>query len=263
MSLVGTHRTSTGAGRIAWVLALGAASFMAPAAACGLDTQGLGAPGSGGTSSTTSGGGHAHGGEGGQGIAGAGGLGGAGAQGGAGGVGGSMGAGGGQGGVMSVCGDGAVTGSEECDDTNTQPYDRCDATCHIEHPDDCPGTPVALSTGTRIVINDTTAGANDTLNDVSGPTACPAGIYPGADLIYAVTPDADGTIKATLTATYPAHFLHAKAACAAGTDLACAYNGSSATADSISFAATAGVTYYLIVDSFGSTGGPFNLTIDF
>jgi cysteine-rich repeat protein len=37
----------------------------------------------------------------------------------------------------TVCGDGAVTGGEQCDDANTTAGDGCDATCHTEPGYDC------------------------------------------------------------------------------------------------------------------------------
>jgi fibro-slime domain-containing protein len=42
-----------------------------------------------------------------------------------------------------VCGDGAVTGDETCDDSNTAPGDGCDATCRLERGWYCPVVGVA------------------------------------------------------------------------------------------------------------------------
>jgi cysteine-rich repeat protein len=44
-------------------------------------------------------------------------------------------------GASEVCGDGVITGSEACDDNNTNPGDGCDASCQIELGWTCTGEP--------------------------------------------------------------------------------------------------------------------------
>lgn len=48
---------------------------------------------------------------------------------------------GGTGGVASICGDGAITGDEQCDDDNTAAGDGCSPTCTIEPGYACTGEP--------------------------------------------------------------------------------------------------------------------------
>jgi cysteine-rich repeat protein len=43
--------------------------------------------------------------------------------------------------VCPVCGDGIISGAEQCDDGNTNPGDGCDATCMIENGYTCSGQP--------------------------------------------------------------------------------------------------------------------------
>ena len=57
------------------------------------------------------------------------------------------------------CGDGAITGSEECDDGNNDPADGCDASCQIEPGWSCVGQPSVcsrlvptLSSGLRLAL---------------------------------------------------------------------------------------------------------------
>ena len=214
--------------------------------------------GGSGTTTTSSGGS-------GPGGGGAGGNGGVGAQAGQGGQGAQAGQGGqgGAGGAAS-CGDGAVNSpSEQCDDSNTMPGDRCGPTCLTENPDDCPGTPISLDT-TQLVINDTTTNANDTSQYSSGAgSTCIAGsAWLGNDLIYAVTPTEGGQLVATLQASYNGHYLVARTDCpGAAEDLACDAHQGPGSQDQISFAVTAGTVYYLLVESYQLTDGDFTLTL--
>src|SRR5262245_2774847 len=76
--------------------------------------------------------------------------------GGAGGMGGAAtGSGGADAGALPVCGDGQKDGVEECDDGNNLPGDRCGASCAVEDPTLCPGTPIALDFLTVAIADDT------------------------------------------------------------------------------------------------------------
>jgi len=59
---------------------------------------------------------------------------------------------------IPICGDGELTGSEECDDGNRIPGDGCDENCHIEPPtnDLCAN---AILIGSSVPTNFTTAGS--------------------------------------------------------------------------------------------------------
>lgn len=94
-------------------------------------------------------------------IAGSGGTGGSGATAGSGGSAGS-------GGTPSVCGDGAVTNTEGCDDSNQINGDGCDSNCIIEMGFDCLGEPsvcTEICGDSLIVGNEQCDDANTTNND--------------------------------------------------------------------------------------------------
>jgi hypothetical protein len=111
-----------------------------------------------------------------------------------------------------------------------------------------------------MLIAESTSGADDTFQHASGGT-CPAGNYPGSDLIYAVTPRSSGTLKATLAASFGSHVLRVRDACVEKNDLDCDYHLLAAIDDQISISVTGGSTYYVIVDSYMSTSGTFVLTL--
>lgn len=159
-----------------------------------------------------------------------------------------------------VCGNGVIEPPEECDDLDTTPGDGCGATCLVEYPDDCPGTPIDLAPGI-FVITDTTSGANDTVQDAQGVGICGNGTYSGADLIYAVTPIVSGTLEATSDTSFGSHFATIRTACPGGTVLACDYGTTSLSNDDLQVDVVAGTTYYVVVDSWGNTAGAFTLTL--
>lgn len=66
--------------------------------------------------------------------------------------------------VPAVCGDGQVSGDEQCDDGNTEDGDGCDAQCETEEPD--PGTTGGeMDTGDSM---DGTSGGNGSVDDTGG-----------------------------------------------------------------------------------------------
>lgn len=64
--------------------------------------------------------------------------------------------------TLAVCGDGAISGLEECDDLNTSDNDGCDSFCNLEIGWDCPGEPSVCST----ICGD---------NIIAGPEQCDDG----------------------------------------------------------------------------------------
>jgi cysteine-rich repeat protein len=163
------------------------------------------------------------------------------------------------GGVCKGCGDGVVDAPEQCDDANPTPADGCGPTCLEEHPDDCPGTPIALAPGT-FTVTGTTVGANDSMQDSGDAGSC-NGSWPGVDLVYAVTPSVGGTLTVTLNSDYGVHYLHARTACPAGPVVDCDFGVSADVDDTLGFAVAAGGTYFVVVDSWGGTSGSFTLTL--
>lgn len=256
------------------LLVLSAASF---AVACGINDAGKAFPaatgsgstsssgGSGSTTSTTSGTGGAGQGGASQGGTGQGGTGQGGT--GQGGMGqGGMGQGGQGGGATNpVCGNTIVETGEMCDDGNTTPGDGCGVTCLTEDPNQCDGAPIPIALNQTIDINDSTSGATNKVNSTSSGSnsTCVTGTWPGPDLIYAVMPQADGTLTVTSNPSYSGHLLHTRTACpgTGGDQLACDYSSSSTTNDVNTVTVVAGQTYYVIVDSYQNNAGNFQLTL--
>lgn len=151
---------------------------------------------------------------------------------------------------------------EECEDGNVLDYDRCSSMCKIELPDVCPGTAVPIAKGQTIIITDTTIGADDTFTDAANKGNCNPNNYPGADLVYAVTPTANGMLTATIDADYGNAYVHARTSCPGntGNEIACQYINGPGTV-STKFGVNANSTYYVVVDSWQSKSGGFTLTL--
>jgi cysteine-rich repeat protein len=218
-------------------------------AACALDREGL-SPGSAASTSTS---GSGAGGEAATSSASGPGTGGATTStatgGGQGGTGGTAGVGG-QGG-MPVCGDGTVTAPEECDDTNTTPYDGCSAECLDEKPDACPGTAIALDESGATITNDLTGKTNDAEGDCGGDAA--------GDLAYAVTVAQAGTLVATLSGSFD-KVLYFRTDCDA--ELAGYCDRGQSNDATLRGAVEAGETVYVFADGYEGAEGPFTLTLD-
>jgi cysteine-rich repeat protein len=162
-----------------------------------------------------------------------------------------------------ACGDGLVSGAEQCDDGNTAAGDGCSATCAIEPipgTDQCPGYAVAL------------AGAGSAVRSkvISLATASLVASYAGTcggngrDGVIAVTSDIAGTMRAQLTTSWPS-VLYARKTCADGaSELGCKKADPAKPNETIrdlSFAVTAGVPTYLFVDGLSGGSGPATLSV--
>jgi cysteine-rich repeat protein len=205
---------------------------LAAASSCLFQTSGLGAGSSTGSGATASSGGGGAGGSSSSASAGGGGASSSSAS---------------TGGTSPVCGDDAKEGGEECDDGNTDPGDGCSPACAIEHPDVCPGTAVTLAPST-LVLNDTLAVRADDLT--------PGCAGPGfADVIYAVTPTASGTLTATAKGAFDKS-VSIRASCPGGptAELRCDQGNGDQT---VTLWVHAGVTYYVVVD-----GDPLAFTLE-
>ena len=167
------------------------------------------------------------------------------------------------GGDADNCGDEIVQGNEECDDGNRLPGDGCDETCHAEPP-----PPYDTCTGERITLMDPGDGSRHAT--ISGSTSLLSAEYnatcggTGKDAVYNVTPDVTGrlTLKAT-SATFN-EILYARSACtstAATNSMGCAATSAIPGTELLEFGVTAGVTYYLFVDSTSPENGAFALDL--
>lgn len=151
------------------------------------------------------------------------------------------------------CGDGVVNpASEACDDGDNLPGDGCGAECQFEpvDPEDgdqCPGEAHTLST--QLNLSGFTVGYSD-----QAPVAC--GALPSAsDKVYAIIPDADGTLIATASADFDL-VLSTFTSCNDNRleDLLACSDHPIATADeSVRFPVEDSVPYYVVVDAYSAT----------
>ena len=167
------------------------------------------------------------------------------------------------------CGDGLVSGSEQCDDGNTVGGDGCSATCMIEPIagiDTCPGFTLPL-TGTGnaprrgVLTIDTTALAGDYAGTCGGAAK---------DGVVVVTPPIDGRLTARLTGLDYHAVLYARTDC--GDPKSEIVQGAAPACDSdlpnpptasrdVAFQVEAGKPYYLFVDGAGAATGIARLNV--
>jgi cysteine-rich repeat protein len=182
----------------------------------------------------------------------------------------------------SSCGNGLLDGDEECDDGNAAAGDGCSAACKREAlagVDTCPGHPVTLAAeadGSRTaVLSGTTLGLSNAVSACANTFSSSAG-----DAIYAVTPDIDGYLTATVRGPFNST-VSVLADCTApagapASVLACSFGANASTDPFVldglgSIPKTArtpvkaGTTYYVVVDGHFGSGtlnqGPYRLDL--
>ena len=161
------------------------------------------------------------------------------------------------------CGDGLVSGTEQCDDGNTTAGDGCSATCTLEPAagiDTCPGKALALSgAGTAIRSKTFTFSTAALAADYAG--TCGGN---GRDGVVAVTSAVAGTGRALLTGAW-ASVLYARTTCAnGGTELACNKADPTKPNDTvreITFPIGANKAVYLFVDGLSGGSGAATLSV--
>ncbi len=163
----------------------------------------------------------------------------------------------------AACGDGLVSGGEQCDDGNTAAGDGCSATCALEPlagADTCPGTAIALAgigtaTRSRVLSLSTSALASNYGGSCGGS---------GRDGVVAVTSDIAGTATAQLTASWGAVF-YARGTCTDPTDeLDCDDSDPTKpneTVRELTFPVLPNVPVFLFVDGIGAAAGPATLSV--
>ncbi len=165
--------------------------------------------------------------------------------------------------AADVCGDGAITGAETCDDGNTTSGDGCSSTCQIEFPFYC-GMAVA---GTASQMGDNTSGSNvftSSCNGVGEP-----------EKLYSFTPGMAGqmgTLSLTLSSVADLG-VYVRTTCAdAASELGCvdalpAGAPGMPAVETLTIPGVAGgVPVTIFVDGFdfpseGLQAGPYTLTI--
>lgn len=173
--------------------------------------------------------------------------------------------------LMSIrppgCGDGLLSGAEQCDDGNVKSGDGCSPTCTVEALaglDTCPGYALPLA-GT---------GTEPRTGVVTVDTATLAGNYAGScggnakDAVVVVTPPVNGKLTARYTGINYSAVLYARSTCAdAATQLSCdadnTTTGPGTSRDLTIASVTAGTPYYLFLDGYnGQSGvGRLNVTV--
>ena len=158
--------------------------------------------------------------------------------------------------AVDVCGDGVVSGSEECDDGNTEDGDGCSAGCNIEGGGECPTTTTSTVGDAAVTGNSCDAG------DVDAAPSCGA-TADGGDYAVEFTAPGDGTYTFD-TANDARDFdtiLYARDACG-GAELAC-NDDTDGIASELTLELTAGETVVVYVSGFGAACGEFALDISF
>jgi cysteine-rich repeat protein len=162
----------------------------------------------------------------------------------------------------AICGDGVVwSGVEECDDNNTMPGDGCSASCQLES---C----------SAVATLPTCGGSVATANDAPGSTdiyeswACSNFDYTGPEIVYSITAPEDGLVEARISGLSDDLDLlvleaDASGLCAPQDASVCVDSSvTTMTEESVSFSATAGTTYFLVIEGFLDATSGFTLTVD-
>lgn len=153
-----------------------------------------------------------------------------------------------------VCGNGVVESGEECDEGDRDPGDGCDADCIKERPDDCPGTAIPLGEDV-IVITGSTSDASDTFDNCGGEL--------GRDVVFAVTSELEGLLRADLHAEYSDSLIAMREVCdpEEGT-IGCDFGGEAPSDSYVDTWVEAGDLVFVVVDSHDEQQGEFTLTLE-
>ncbi len=156
------------------------------------------------------------------------------------------------------CGDGHLqSGVEECDDGNTSNGDGCSSGCQTEGNAsyECPGLPVAVPLNTIVTVSGDTGSSKSSYLGTCGGSAAP-------DIVYAVTPAADGVLEVAmkgLNGSDPVLYA-ASGDCLSGPELGCSDSTYSGGTESLVFKVVGGSTYSIFADGYDGTSGPFSMT---
>jgi cysteine-rich repeat protein len=167
--------------------------------------------------------------------------------------------------VPAVCGDGKVSGREQCDDGNTANDDGCSATCKVEWPVLCGTGAKALpllslagpNMGTTLGQPDRTSteGECTTLYDEAS----------GADALYRFQAPSAGTLKLKLSSQTGNQNIFGYGPCGAKTDFQkfCANSDFKGKGEALDDEMTNGESIVVGVESQGTADGPFTLEAQF
>ena len=153
----------------------------------------------------------------------------------------------------ATCGDGFVwAGVEQCDDGNTTPGDGCDANCQYENPMCQPDWTLACGGGDNWSTE--FGGATDVVDSYS----CSGLFFDGPEYTYTFTSADDQQVTVDLTGAPVALDLLVLTDNGGMCDpTSCLAYGN----NQVVFAATAGQTYYVVVDGRNGTSGNYNVSL--
>ncbi|MFO0548624.1 MAG: hypothetical protein U0271_09565 [Polyangiaceae bacterium] len=162
----------------------------------------------------------------------------------------------------AVCGDGAITLPETCDDSNEMDGDGCTANCDIDLAFYCAqATSIGLG-----ATNGTTIGGTSLFEAPQDAVECAYGTGGGGnEKLYVFTPATSGMLTAALAPTGDYDMgLYARTSCADGaTQIGCSDVNftTGMQTESLTVPVTAGVPVTIFVDSYHNVGGAFTLTL--
>ncbi|MFO0616666.1 MAG: DUF4215 domain-containing protein [Polyangiaceae bacterium] len=157
--------------------------------------------------------------------------------------------------VNATCGDGFLEPTtEECDDHDLIDDNACSNTCKLVGsggPFGCPGVSVPLTLDKPVTL----AAKGSMTRHATG--SCGGD---GPEVVFAVTPDADGLLELDLVPSTPTAgdppgdpVLHVRSACGdASTEKGCSNRSSAGGPERLEIDATEGQTYFVFADTFGA-----------
>lgn len=160
-------------------------------------------------------------------------------------------------GCVTTC-DGVLEPGEPCDDGNNNPNDGCDQ-CTLAPTTGTCASPIAVAVpaGATVVTGTTVGGGSQTTDQCQGEAMAP-------DVVYAVTPAADGFLTASLsdTGTDYDSMLYVMKDCAdTSSGVLCVDNFPNGK-ETLSFRVSANTTYHLVVDGWSGAAGSYTLDLD-
>ena len=166
--------------------------------------------------------------------------------------------------VEEFCGDGVVQGGlgEECDDGNTEGGDGCSSTCTTE--DQSCVAAIYLQCGSTDSWNNGGFGSTDNLDSYPD---CTSGGTNKTGPEYTYWFHAYETGEVTVDLQMPNNedldlVVLEDTGSGCGTTSGCVITGATAGDENITFNATQGMDYYIIVDGYSGAEGDYDLTVD-
>ena len=156
----------------------------------------------------------------------------------------------------AVCGDGVVSGEEQCDDSNTAAMDGCGPTCLVEgSANQCPSGAV-IKVAQQVTIVGTTTGKQNVVKTTCGGTSA-------GDMVYQVVPGktAPLTVELTTSAVFD-RILAVRPTCNSDASTLVCTDQNTLLSYTVQNA-TAGVPFHVVISGHGGSVGDFTLRLKF